>query len=288
LGRGSPSHPDKVLFPKQNLTKQDLVAYYEQIAPWMLVHVAGRPLSLVRCPAGKGRTCFFQRHAGAGNATAIREVKIAGKGDGKAFITIDNVEGLITLVQTGVLEVHVWGCRADRPAQPDRIVFDFDPHEDVPWAKIKGAAVEVRQRLKDLKLERVLKTTGGKGLHVVVPINRKPDWTTVKSFARATAQRRADVHPSCSRPMRARPSAPAAFLSIICATIRPPAPLHLIRPARVKARRSRCRSLGENLPPCRMRSFTIVSVLRRKDKLAADPWKDIENLRQSLPELPGK
>jgi bifunctional non-homologous end joining protein LigD len=158
------SHPDKVLFPEQDLTKADLAAYYEQIAPWMLAHVAGRPISLVRCPAGEWKACFFQRHAGAGNVTAILEVKIAGKGDGKAFITIDNVEGLITLVQMSVLEVHVWGCRADKPAQLDRIVFDFDPNEDVPWAKIKGAAVEMRQRLKDLKLESFLKTTGGKGM----------------------------------------------------------------------------------------------------------------------------
>jgi len=95
----------------------------------------------------------------------------------------------------GVLETHVWGCRADKPAQPDRIVFDFDPHEDVPWTKIKGAATEMRQRLKELKLESFLKTTGGKGLHGVVPINRKPGWATVKSFARAMAQRMADDTP---------------------------------------------------------------------------------------------
>lgn len=126
------SHPDKVLFPEQNLTKVDLANYYQQAATWMLPHVAGRPISLLRCPAGEGKPCFFQRHAGAGNAKAIREIKIAGKGDGHAFITIDDVEGLTSLVQMGVLEIHVWGCRAGKPSLPDRIVFDFDPHEDVP------------------------------------------------------------------------------------------------------------------------------------------------------------
>ena len=237
---------------------------------------------------GKGER-FFQRHAGAGNATAIREVKIAGKGDGKAFITIDNVAGLITQVQMGVLEVHVWGCRADRPAQPDRIVFDFDPHEDVPWAKIKGAAVEMRQRLKDLKLESFLKTTGGKGLHVVVPINRKPGWATVKSFARATAQRTANDTPELFT-INARKAERTGRIFIDY--LRNDQTASAIAPYSTRAREgapiavSLTRRELNTLPNAH--SFTIASVLRRKDKLAADPWKDIENLRQSLPELPGK
>jgi bifunctional non-homologous end joining protein LigD len=127
IGGVTLSHPDKILYPEQNVTKQDLAEYYESVADWMLPHVAGRPISLVRCPAGEGKPCFFQRRGGEGKADAIREVDIDIKGERRAYITIDDLKGLISLVQMGVLEIHVWGARADRPDRSDRLVFDFDP-----------------------------------------------------------------------------------------------------------------------------------------------------------------
>ena len=282
------SHADKVLFPEQDLTKIDLASYYEKVADLMLPHVAGRPISLVRCPAGEGKPCFFQRHAGAGKSKALREIKIAGKGDGQAFITIDDVEGLITLVQMGVLEIHVWGCRADKPAQPDRIVFDFDPHEDVPWAKIKRAALEMRQRLKDIELESFLKTTGGKGLHVVAPISREPTWKTVKSFAHAMAQRMANDNPGLfTTNSRKAERTDRIFIDYL----RNDQTASAIAPYSTRAREGAPIAVPlawdelTKLPSAN--SFTIASVLRRIKSLKADPWKNVENVQQRLPQLPG-
>ena len=282
------SHPDKVLFAEQDLTKLDLAAYYEQIAPWMLPHVAGRPISLVRCPAGEGKACFFQRHAGKGRAKGIRDIKVAGKGDGKAFITIDDVQGLISLVQMGVLEIHVWGCRADKPALPDRIVFDFDPHQDVPWARIKGAALEMRERLRDIKLESFLKTTGGKGLHVVVPIDRKPTWATAKNFARAMALLMADDTPALyTTNSRKAERTGRIFIDYL----RNDQTASAVAPYSTRARKGAPIAVAlawDELKKLRSpNSFSVASVLARRKRLKADPWKAIENLRQTLPMLAG-
>jgi bifunctional non-homologous end joining protein LigD len=130
-------HPDKVLYPGQDLTKRDLAVYYETVAGWMLPHVANRPISLVRCPNGEGKPCFFQRHSGQENSKYVRHVKIPGAKE--PFLAIDDVEGLISLAQMGTLEIHVWGAQTDKPDLPDRIVFDFDPDEDLPFAKVKAS-----------------------------------------------------------------------------------------------------------------------------------------------------
>jgi bifunctional non-homologous end joining protein LigD len=281
------SHPDKVLYPEQDLTKLDLATYYEQISAWMLPQVVGRPISLVRCPAGEGKACFFQRHAGSGNSKAIREFKVAGKGDGQAFITIDDVEGLVALVQMGVLEIHAWGARADKPDLPDRIVFDFDPHEDVSWSRIKGAALEMRRRLSDIKLESFLKTTGGKGLHVVVPIARKPDWDTVKSFAHAMAQLMADDMPKFfTTNSRKAERVGRIFIDYL----RNDQTASAIAPYSTRARQGAPVSVplgwDELEKLAGPNSFMTSSVLRRIKTLKADPWKDIDKLPQRLPALP--
>jgi bifunctional non-homologous end joining protein LigD len=278
------THPEKVLYPEQNLTKQDLAEYYEQVAGWMLPHVAGRPISLVRFPAGEGKPCFFQRHGGEGKAKAIHEVDIDV--DSRAYITIDNLEGLISLVQMGVLEIHVWGCRADKADQPDRIVFDFDPHEDVPWETVKDAAREMRQRLKKLELESFLKTTGGKGLHVVAPIARKPDWPTVKDFAHKLAQQMAGDAPELfTTNSRKAERKGRIFIDYL----RNDKTASAIAPYSTRAREGASIAVPlaweelAKLPNAH--SFTIERVEKRLKALKSDPWKDIEDLRQSLPKL---
>ena len=280
------THPDKVLYPEQNVTKQDLAEYYEQVADWMLPHVAGRPISLVRCPAGEGKKCFFQRHSGEGKAKAIRDIDIDVKGDSRAYITIDDLAGLISLVQMGVLEIHVWGARADKPDQPDRIVFDFDPHEDVPWSRVKDAALEMHQRLKDLKLESFLKTTGGKGLHVVAPITRKPDWPAVKSFAHGIALQMANDAPKLfTTNSRKAERTGRIFIDYL----RNDKTASAIAPYSTRAREGAPIAVPlawdelAKLPSAH--SFTIATVEKRLKALKNDPWKDIENLRQSLPKL---
>ncbi|HEV8600314.1 MAG TPA: non-homologous end-joining DNA ligase [Gemmatimonadales bacterium] len=191
------SNPDRVLYPEQGLTKQDLALYYEAIAPWMLPHVAGRPFSLVRCPGGRQKACFYQKHWSGRLPTAVETVDIEeGKGGVRPYTVIVEAAGLVSLVQYGVLEFHLWGARADQLESPDRIVFDVDPAPGVSWGRVREAAKLLKGMLETLGLESWIKTTGGKGLHVVVPIERRSSWEEVSGFARAVAYRIAREDPA--------------------------------------------------------------------------------------------
>ena len=165
------THPDKVVDPETGLTKQALVDYYLAVAERMLPHVVGRPLSLVRCPNGAGKACFYQKQLGQGMPAGIGGVEIPdAKGTAtETYVTVLTAEGLAGLAQMNVLEVHPWGSTNADLEHPDRLVFDLDPDEAVSWTTLCGAAQEVRERLKQLSLESFVKTTGGKGLHVVAP-----------------------------------------------------------------------------------------------------------------------
>lgn len=177
------SNPDRILYPKQGITKRRLALYYEKIAPRMLPQVADRPLMVVRCPSGRGAKCFHQKHVKDATPKEIDRVEV----DGEPHLCISDLAGLIALVQMGVLEIHVWGARVDKIERPDRIVFDLDPSPEIPWDQIVEAAFQVRGILEDRGLASFPKTTGGKGLHVVVPILRTHSWTEVKLFARGVA-----------------------------------------------------------------------------------------------------
>ncbi|HVV99077.1 MAG TPA: DNA ligase D [Planctomycetaceae bacterium] len=181
------THPDRVLYSEQGLTKQGLAAYYLQVADWILPHLAGRPLSLVRCPEGQRKACFYQKHAGPGTPDSIHRVKIPG--EAQEYLMVDDVAGLVSLVQMGVLEMHPWGARVDDIEAPDRLIFDLDPDVTVEWKRVVEDARRVRDLLAELELQSFVKTTGGKGLHVVVPLQRRQDWPTVKEFARAFVNR---------------------------------------------------------------------------------------------------
>ena len=182
------THPDRVLWPNSGITKLDLARYYEAVAPRLLAQGGDRPMSLVRCPQGDFGHCFFQRHAGEGMSVHIKGVTVEGHGEGKPYIYIDDVPGLVSLVQMGTIELHVWNAKVDTVKKPDRMIFDLDPGPDVTWERVKEAALEVRDNLKPLGLTSFLKTTGGKGLHVVVPFKTGPSWAETKSFARAFSE----------------------------------------------------------------------------------------------------
>src|SRR3954464_15130114 len=182
------SSPEKVLYPEQGITKRALAEYYDAVAEWMLPHVANRPISLVRCPAGRAKKCFFQRHAGSGVPPPPSGVPIEGFGEEEAFLFIRNVAGLMALVQMGVLEMHPWGSRVDNPMRPDRVIFDLDPGEGLAFSEVVKAVKELRVFLEELGLVSFLKTTGGKGLHVVVPIARRTSWPEVKGFAKRVGE----------------------------------------------------------------------------------------------------
>jgi bifunctional non-homologous end joining protein LigD len=179
------THPEKVLDPESGLTKRELAEYYAAIAEHMLPHIAGRPLSLVRCPEGAGKPCFFQKHVTAMLPKGIGTVQVRDKKTGKPepYITLDTEEALVGLAQMGVLEVHPWGSRNDNLEHPDRMILDLDPDESLPWEVLCMAAAEVRKRLKKLGLESFLKLTGGKGLHIIAPIEPTLSWAELKQAA---------------------------------------------------------------------------------------------------------
>jgi bifunctional non-homologous end joining protein LigD len=185
------THPTKVLDPTSQITKQQLADYYYAVAPLMLPHIVGRPISLVRCPDGCAKPCFFQKHVNAMLPKGIGSIDVPDKKTGgvEPYITLTGPsatpEALASLAQLGVLEVHPWGsCNADLE-HPDRLIFDLDPDESLPWSAVAAAAIEVRGRLRNLGLSSFLKTTGGKGLHVVIPFQPTLTWAAAKDFAHA-------------------------------------------------------------------------------------------------------
>jgi len=178
------THPERILWPESGLTKQGLAEYYVDIADWILPHIASRVLSLLRCPSGTDKQCFFAKHPFAGMSPEVRRVDV---GESEPMMALDAIEGLLSLVQAGVVEIHPWGSRADDLDHPDRLIFDLDPGENTPWDAVVTAAGDVRDRLLDHGLTSFVKTTGGKGLHVVAPIEPVAGWPRVRAFSEALA-----------------------------------------------------------------------------------------------------
>jgi len=179
------THPEKVLDAESGLTKRDLANYLIAVSERMLPHVADRPLSVVRCPEGTGKQCFFQKHIGMGVPKGISNVPVPNKKNGSVeqYLTFNSVEGLVGMAQMGVLEIHPWGSKNESLEKPDRIIFDMDPDEAIDWKVLADTAKEFRSRLENLGLQSFVKTTGGKGLHVVAPIKPEYEWPDVKEFS---------------------------------------------------------------------------------------------------------
>ncbi|MGN6374102.1 MAG: DNA ligase D [Sphingomonas sp.] len=187
------SHPERVIFPDSNVTKGDLADYYARVAPIMLPWAANRPISLVRCPQGRAKKCFFQKHDAGSFGDAVRHVDVREKdGSVQPYLYVADAEGLLTCVQMGTIEFHGWGSPATALETPDRLVFDLDPDEGLDFDVVKKAAADVKQHLADIGLVSFPMLTGGKGVHVIVPLTPKTEWPAVKSFAdrfcRALAQ----------------------------------------------------------------------------------------------------
>jgi bifunctional non-homologous end joining protein LigD len=179
------THPERLLWPADGVTKQGLADYYMSNAGWVLPHLSGRPLSLVRCPNGVDADCFFAKHPWAGLSVAVRRVPV---GEEHPALAIETIEGLLALAQGAVLEIHPWGAKLSDLERPDRLIFDLDPGEEVAWDAVIEAASEVRARLSStFKMESFVKTTGGKGLHVVVPLIPSMDWERAKAFCKDLA-----------------------------------------------------------------------------------------------------
>ncbi len=182
------SSPQKILFPDIHATKQQVWDYYLAVADRLLPEITGRPLSVIRCPSGAGKPCFFQKHHIAG-LERVESVRLKEEGGNNAeYLVVRDLAGLMELVQFNALEFHPWGSLAATPDTADRLVFDLDPGPGVAFADVRKAAVDIRKRLRQLELESFLRVSGGKGLHVVVPLNPGCEWSLAKGFARAFAE----------------------------------------------------------------------------------------------------
>jgi bifunctional non-homologous end joining protein LigD len=182
------THPERVVFPDRGTTKGDIADYYIAVMPWLLPEIINRPLSIIRCTQGIEKACFFQKHATAGLSKVDTVPILEESGKYADYLVVRNAESLMELVQFNAIEFHPWGSTAERPDTADRVVFDLDPAPGVAWKEVTLAARQVRDLLQELSLTSYLRTSGGKGLHVVVPLNPGCDWSVVKPFARAVAE----------------------------------------------------------------------------------------------------
>ena len=277
------SSPAKMLFPESRITKQDVWDYYLAVADHLLPEIVGRPLSVMRCPAGIKQPCFFQKHLTSG-LDLVSTVRLKeDSGINADYLVVEDLAGLMELVQFNALEFHPWGSHAGDPDKADRVVFDLDPGQGVPFPEVKKAATDIRKRLAQLELESFLRVSGGKGLHVVVPLNPGCDWDLTRRFARGFAEALAQSEPHrfvatatkskrtrrifvdylrngrgatavASYSMRARPGAPVAM------------PLAWSGLGKLE----------------KANAFTIKDVPARLKRRRKDPWQDIDRLKQNL------
>ncbi len=190
------SSPDKILFSESKVTKYDLATYYKSINKWIIPHLKNRPIALLRCPNGEGKTCFFQKHADTdGEGLLSKKIKSKTKKESEEILYIDEASGLTELVQMGTLEIHIRGCAIDQIDSPNQIVFDFDPDPGVGFKEVKDAVFALKKILDRLKLKSFIKASGGKGLHVHVPIAPIYDWDQVKSFSKSVCEQMENENP---------------------------------------------------------------------------------------------
>ncbi|WP_338501407.1 DNA ligase D [Sphingomonas kaistensis] len=189
--------PDKVIFPEDGLTKGDLADYYAAVADLLLIDLAKRPMTLIRCPAGRAKKCFFQKHdTGSMGEHVLRIPVTEGAGTTEEdYLYVEEAVGALECVQMNTIEFHGWGSRIDPLEKPDRLVFDLDPDEGLGFDKVKAAAVRLREMLTDLGLETFPLLSGGKGIHVVAPLDQEADWAAVKSFAERFSRAIAEAEP---------------------------------------------------------------------------------------------
>lgn len=281
------THPDKLLFNDPPLNKAALADYYRTVAPWLLAEASRRPLSIVRCPGGIGGDCFLQKHPGKGLPEAVHTVTLDDRhGQPDAYLWVDDVDGLLGLVQLDSIELHAWNCRVEDIDHADRLVFDLDPASNVTWNEVRQAARDVRAHLRKRGLASFVRSSGGKGLHVVAPIAPGPDWTQVKDFARDVAES-----------MEA--AAPERFLAsagkrqrqgrIFIDYLRNARGATAIVNYSVRARRGapvatplRWNELARLAGPAR---YTVFNLPRRLSQLGHDPWRGLDTQHPSLPPL---
>src|SRR5262245_29879283 len=281
------THPERVLYPDSGLTKLGLANYYAQIAEWILPHLIDRPLSLVRCPEGQAAgKCFFQKHTSVGTPSSLGRVTIGEKHGPGEYVYVQDAEGLLALVQISVLEIHPWGARRDHVERPDRLTIDLDPGPDVPWDRVVEAAFATRELLADHDLKSFVKTTGGKGLHVVVPISpRRHSWDDAKRFCKHIAGLLADQQPKHYTINMAKAARKGKiFVDYLRNDRGATAVAAYSTRARPGATLSTPITWDELSPAIHSDHFNVANVPPRLASLKRDPWAKIDQIKQSIPD----
>jgi bifunctional non-homologous end joining protein LigD len=276
------THPDRILYPGTSVTKLDVARYYAAISDWALSHLSNRLLTLVRSPA-VGKRTFYQKHIGDEAPAALKRFEFKDGAAPEIYPYIEDLPGLVGLVQMGVLEIHPWGSQIDKLEMPDRVTMDLDPDEGLPWQRVTEAAVDIRDALSGIGLSSFAKTTGGKGLHVVIPLTPKLNWDEVKSFAKWLAdsfveQRPEDFTANMAKRARhgriyidyLRNGRGATAVGAYVPRARPGAPVST--PVSWE-------EVERNVKPA---EFTLETVPRRLAALKADPWAEIGKIRQTI------
>jgi len=276
------THPDRVMFTSPELTKRDLFDYYLSVSERMLPAIHRRPISLVRCPGGLRGPCFFQRNPSPGFTDAVQTATVGGK----QIVFVEDLRGLMSLVQMNVIEIHAWGAIIDDVDRPDQIVFDLDPGAGVDFKRIARAAQQVRERLKEQRLESFVRTSGGKGLHVVVPLKPKAGWVDVKAFAENLSRAFATELP---KEFVDVPGADKRRGRIFIDYLRNSRSASSVASYSVRAREGAGVATPlswEELPKLKSAAqFTVSNLHARLQKLKKDPWRDFAKLQQTLPQI---
>jgi bifunctional non-homologous end joining protein LigD len=278
------SNPDKLLYPEAKLSKEKLANYYAAVGEWMLPHLHDRPLTLVRCPNGWDKPCFYQKNADDSVSETIARVKIPGSDGGSStYMMANSVSAIIALVQMGVLEIHPWGSRAKHLGKPDRLIFDFDPEDSVTWKEVKDAVLVLKTLLEKIGLAPFLKTTGGKGLHVVVPIRPTVGWEDAKGFTKAVAELLERTFPDRFTAKMLKISRKRRiFVDYLRNAEGATAVGAYSTRARANAPVSMPIGWDELSRDVRYDYFNVANVPKRLQKLKRDPWRDIEKSAMTL------
>ncbi|AKC86678.1 DNA ligase D [Pseudoxanthomonas suwonensis] len=278
------SHPERVVYAGDGITKGHVAAYYRAVARWILPELARRPLSLLRCPDGTGGECFFQKHLGRGFGPQVHALPLRQKSGVEDYLYLDDEAGLLQLVQMNAIEFHPWGATVDDPERADRLVFDLDPGEGVSWKQVRDAAREVRARLREAGLDSFLRMSGGKGLHVVVPLAPAVPWEQARDFCEAFARAMAAHAPErYVASMRKDLRGGRIFLDWLRNTRGATSVCGWSLRAREHATVAmplRWEELAKIASPG---AFTLDKALQRAARLRKDPWDGIGAIRQALP-----
>jgi bifunctional non-homologous end joining protein LigD len=281
------THPDRLYWPEDGITKEGLANYYSDVWSHIAPFVIARPLALLRCPDGIGDTCFFQKHAWKGINRAIRLMQDPKDKAAGSFLVIEDLDGLIALAQAGVLEIHPWGAALNALETPDTMIFDLDPAQNVAWTDIIAGAKEIKERLAKAGLPAFVKTSGGKGLHVYVPLKPKASWDEVKAFAKTLAESMAQDNPG--RFISVATKAKRKGL-IFVDYLRNGRGATAVAPYSTRARPGAAVSmplawseLNESIGPA---YFTIENALARLANLKTDPWSGFRATEVALPTAP--